>query len=95
MAITYQDGICRWFLNTILYVVGAGGATLPAIMGGYAGEVPLPRAQGGVRGQNGAISVPGIALAVPQFLLFAKLGLTNTPWSMRSSPASSAHLACI
>ena len=30
----------------------------------------------------GAISVPGIALAVPQFLLFAKLGLTNTPWAM-------------
>ena len=30
----------------------------------------------------GAISVPGIALAVPQFLLFAKMGLTNTPWSM-------------
>ena len=35
---TYQDGIfARWFLNTILYVVvGAGGATLLAIMGGYA-----------------------------------------------------------
>ena len=30
----------------------------------------------------GAISVPGIALAVPQFLLFAKLNLTNTPWAM-------------
>lgn len=43
---TYQDGIFgRWFLNTILYVVvGAGGATLLAIMGGYvrAGQVPLP-----------------------------------------------------
>ena len=58
---TYQDGIFgRWFLNTLFYViVGAGGATLLAI-----------------------ISVPGIALAVPQFLLFAKLGLTNTPWAM-------------
>ena len=35
---TYQDGIFgRWFVNTILYVVvGAGGATLLAIMGGYA-----------------------------------------------------------
>ena len=34
---TYQDGIFgRWFLNTVLYVVvGAGGATLLAIMGGY------------------------------------------------------------
>ena len=26
--------------------------------------------------------MPGIALAVPQFLLFAKLSLTNTPWAM-------------
>ena len=62
---TYQDGIFgRWFLNTILYVVvGAGGATLLAII-------------------IGSISVPGTALAVPQFLLFAQLGLTNTPWSM-------------
>ena len=30
----------------------------------------------------GSISVPGIAPAVPQFLLFAKMGLTNTPWAM-------------
>ena len=82
---TYQDGIFgRWFVNTILYVVvGAGGATLLAIMGGYAlAKFRFP-------GRNlcfaiiiGAISVPGIALAVPQFLLFAKVGLTNTPWSM-------------
>ncbi len=35
---SYQDGIfARWLFNTILYVVvGAGGATLLAIMGGYA-----------------------------------------------------------
>ena len=35
---SYQDGIFgRWLLNTLLYVVvGAGGATLLAIMGGYA-----------------------------------------------------------
>ena len=35
---TYGDGIfTRWLLNTLLYVVvGAGGATLLAIMGGYA-----------------------------------------------------------
>ena len=26
--------------------------------------------------------MPGIALDVPQFLLFAKLNLTNTPWAM-------------
>ncbi|MBT1173194.1 carbohydrate ABC transporter permease [Bifidobacterium sp. MA2] len=82
---TYQDGIFgRWFINTILYVVvGAGGATLLAIMGGYAlAKFRFPGRKLVFAIIIGAISVPGIALAVPQFLLFAKLGLTNTPWAM-------------
>ena len=82
---TYQDGIFgRWFVNTILYVVvGAGGATLLAIMGGYAlAKFRFPGRKLCFVIIIGAISVPGIALAVPQFLLFAKMGLTNTPWSM-------------
>jgi multiple sugar transport system permease protein len=82
---TYQDGIFgRWFLNTLLYViVGAGGATLLAIMGGYAlAKFRFPGRKAVFAVIIGAISVPGIALAVPQFLLFAKLGLTNTPWAM-------------
>lgn len=35
---TYSDGVfTRWLLNTVLYVVvGAGGATLLAVLGGYA-----------------------------------------------------------
>lgn len=82
---TYQDGIFgRWFINTILYVVvGAGGATLLAIMGGYAlAKFRFPGRKIVFAVIIGAISVPGIVLAVPQFLLFAKLGLTNTPWAM-------------
>lgn len=82
---TYQDGILgRWFLNTILYVVvGAGGATLLAIMGGYAlAKFRFPGRKAVFAVIIGSISVPGTALAVPQFLLFAQLGLTNTPWSM-------------
>ena len=82
---TYQDGIFgRWFLNTIMYVVvGAGGATLLSIMGGYAlAKFRFPGRRLCFAIIIGAISVPGIALAVPQFLLFAKLNLTNTPWSM-------------
>ena len=82
---TYQDGIFgRWFLNTILYVVvGAGGATLLAIMGGYAlAKFRFPGRKAVFAIIIGSISVPGTALAVPQFLLFAQLGLTNTPWSM-------------
>ena len=36
--LAYDDGIFgRWFLNTVLYVVvGAGGATFLAVLGGYA-----------------------------------------------------------
>ncbi|MCH4842252.1 carbohydrate ABC transporter permease [Bifidobacterium pseudolongum] len=82
---TYQDGIfARWLANTLLYVVvGAGGATLLAIMGGYAlAKFRFPGRNAVFAVIIGAISVPGIALAVPQFLLFAKLGLTNTPWAM-------------
>ncbi|MBM6698767.1 carbohydrate ABC transporter permease [Bifidobacterium pullorum subsp. saeculare] len=82
---TYQDGIFgRWLLNTLLYVVvGAGGATLLAIMGGYAlAKFRFPGRKAVFAVIIGSISVPGIALAVPQFLLFAKLGLTNTPWAM-------------
>lgn len=82
---TYQNGIfVRWFLNTILYVVvGAGGATLLAVMGGYAlAKFNFPGRKAVFLVVIGAISVPGIALAVPQFLMFAKLGLTNTPWAM-------------
>ncbi|WP_174767950.1 carbohydrate ABC transporter permease, partial [Bifidobacterium breve] len=82
---TYQGGIFgRWLVNTLLYVVvGAGGATLLAIMGGYAlAKFRFPGRKAVFAVIIGSISVPGIALAVPQFLLFAKLGLTNTPWAM-------------
>jgi multiple sugar transport system permease protein len=30
----------------------------------------------------GAVAVPGTALAVPTFLMFSRLGLTNTPWAI-------------
>ncbi len=82
---SYQGGIFgRWLLNTVLYVVaGAGGATLLAVMGGYAlAKFRFPGRRAVFLVVIGAISVPGIALAVPQFLLFAKLGLTDTPWAM-------------
>ncbi|GGO19835.1 ABC transporter permease [Microbispora rosea subsp. aerata] len=82
---SYQDGIfSRWLLNTVLYVVvGATVSTFLAALGGYA------LAKLDFRGKRvflfvvlGSISVPGIALAIPQFLLFAQLGLTNTPWAI-------------
>ncbi|MFC6087799.1 carbohydrate ABC transporter permease [Saccharothrix lopnurensis] len=82
---THDNGIfLRWLGNTLLYVVlGAGGATALATAAGYG------LAKYRFRGRNavfavvlGAIAIPGTALAVPTFLLFSDLGLTNTPWAI-------------
>lgn len=82
---TYRDGIfLRWLGNTLLYVVvGAGGATLLATLAGYG------LAKYNFRGRKavfavviGAVAVPGTALAVPTFLMFSQMGLTNTPWAI-------------
>lgn len=82
---THDGGIfLRWLGNTLLYVVaGAGGATALATAAGYG------LAKYRFRGRNavfavllGAIAIPGTALAVPTFLLFSNLGLTNTPWAI-------------
>ncbi|MFC5663419.1 carbohydrate ABC transporter permease [Kitasatospora misakiensis] len=83
--LTYHDGIFgRWLLNTLLYVVlGAGGATFLAVLGGYG------LAKFDFRGKRavfavviGAVAVPTTALAVPTFLMFSKMGLTDTPWAV-------------
>ncbi|MGY5034043.1 carbohydrate ABC transporter permease [Streptomyces sp. 900116325] len=82
---TYSNGVfTRWLLNTVLYVVvGAGGATLLAVLGGYAlAKFRFPGKRAVFAVVIGAVAVPGTALAVPTFLMFSKLGLTDTPWSV-------------
>ncbi|KZM33490.1 carbohydrate ABC transporter permease [Oerskovia enterophila] len=82
---TYQDGIfLRWLTNTLFYVVvGAGGATLLATLAGYGlAKYKFPGRKWVFAIILGAMAIPGTALAVPQFLLFSGLGLTNTPWSV-------------
>ncbi|GAB3160842.1 carbohydrate ABC transporter permease [Microbispora hainanensis] len=82
---TYNDGIfVRWLLNTLLYVVaGAGGATLLATLAGYGlAKFDFPGKKAVFAVVIGAVAVPGTALAVPTFLMFAKMGLTDTPWSI-------------
>lgn len=81
----YRDGIFgRWFLNTIMYVVvGAGGATLLAILGGYGlAKYKFPGRRGVIAIVMGAIAVPSTALTVPLFLMFSKIGIVNTPWAV-------------
>ena len=83
--LTYNDGIfVRWFVNTLLYVVvGAGGATILAVLGGYAlAKFNFPGKKAVFAVIIGAVAVPGTALAVPTFLMFSSMGLTDTPWAV-------------
>ena len=83
--LTYRDGVfLRWLANTLLYVVlGAGGATFLATLGGYGlAKYRFPGRAGVMAVVLGAAAVPTTALAVPTFLLFSRLGLTNTPWAV-------------
>jgi len=82
---SYDGGVfLRWFGNTLLYVVvGAGGATVLATIGGYGlAKFEFPGKRVVFALVLGAVAVPGTALAVPTFLMFSKLGLTNTPWAI-------------
>jgi multiple sugar transport system permease protein len=82
---TYDDGIfLRWLGNTLLYVVvGAGGATLLATAAGYGlAKYRFSGRRAVFAVILGAIAIPGTALAVPTFLMFSAMGLTNTPWAV-------------
>lgn len=83
--LTYRDGIfVQWFGNTLMYVVvGAGGATVLATVAGYGmAKFNFPGRRAVFAVVLGAIAIPGTALAVPTFLMFSQLGLTNTPWAV-------------
>jgi multiple sugar transport system permease protein len=81
----YRDGIFwQWMLNTALYA-GAGAllSTLVSAVSGYT------LAKYTFRGRNlifniliGGILVPGVVLAIPQYLLLAKIGMVGTYWSV-------------
>ncbi|MGK5685097.1 carbohydrate ABC transporter permease [Actinoplanes sp. URMC 104] len=82
---TYNDGIfLRWLGNTLLYVVvGAGGATFLALLAGYGlAKFDFVGKKAVFAIVIGAVAVPPTALAVPTFLMFSKMGLTNTPWAV-------------
>ena len=85
LTLTYDDGIfLTWLGNTLLYVVaGAGGATLLATLGGYGlAKFDFPGKRAVFAVILAAIAIPGTALAVPTFLLFSQVGLTNTIWAV-------------
>jgi multiple sugar transport system permease protein len=82
---SYQGGIFwTWMLNTALYA--GGGAILSAIVSALAG---YGFAKYRFRGKGFFFTmilvgmlVPAVVLAVPQYLLVAKIGLANSYWSV-------------
>ncbi len=83
--LTYDNGIfVRWLGNTLLYVVaGAGGATAMATLAGYGlAKYQFPGKRAVFAVVLASVAVPGTALAVPTFLFFSHLHLTDTPWAV-------------
>lgn len=82
---TFQDGIfTRWLLNSLLYAaVGGAAAAVVASMAGYA------LAKYRFKGRNlvfqfvlAGVLMPSTLLVIPQFILFARIGLNDTIWAM-------------
>jgi multiple sugar transport system permease protein len=81
-----RDGgvFSRWALNSLLYAgLGAAVGTVLAAMAGYG------IAKFAFRGREllfgfalGGVLVPATALALPLFLMFAGIGLTNSFWAV-------------
>jgi multiple sugar transport system permease protein len=80
-----DDGVYgTWLRNTLMYaIVSAVGAAMLAAAAGYG------FAKFDFRGKNlmfwfvlGSVMVPTTALAIPTYLLFSKIGLTNNPLSI-------------
>jgi multiple sugar transport system permease protein len=82
---TFQGGIyISWMRNTIVYAVASGvGAAALATAAGYAfAKLHFPGGNALFAIVLGAIMVPLTALAIPTYLLFSKVGLTDTPWAI-------------
>lgn len=83
--VTFDNGVFpRWMLNSVIYATLAGGlGTVLAGMCGYA----LAKYQ--FRGREllfntvlGGVLVPATALALPLFLIFSQINLTDTFWAV-------------
>ncbi|MFJ2551181.1 carbohydrate ABC transporter permease [Microbacterium sp. NPDC087591] len=82
---TYDGGIyLRWILNSIGYAgLGALLATVFAGMCGYAlAKYTFPGRELFFNVVLGGVLVPATALALPLFLLFSQVNLTNTFWAV-------------
>lgn len=83
--VTYDDWIfARWLFNSALYAtVGALLGTLFAAMAGYAlAKYAFPGREVVFNVILAAVLVPATALALPLFLLFSRVDMTDTVWAV-------------
>ena len=81
----YRDGVyLKWILNSLLYAgFGAVVATILAAMCGYAlAKYRFPGRETIFNVVLGGVLVPATALALPLFLLFSRVQLTDTFWAV-------------
>jgi multiple sugar transport system permease protein len=81
----YRGGLYwRWMANTVLYAgVGALASTLVSAMAGFAlAKYEFPGKGTVFNLVLSGVLVPGVILAIPQYLLLAEVGMTNTYWSV-------------
>jgi multiple sugar transport system permease protein len=81
----YRDGLYwRWMANTVVYAgAGAAASTLVSAMAGFAlAKYAFPGKQLIFQVLLAGVLVPAVVLAVPQYLLLAEVGLTNTYWAV-------------
>ncbi|WP_336205275.1 carbohydrate ABC transporter permease [Nonomuraea sp. LPB2021202275-12-8] len=81
----YRDGVFwLWLANTLIYA--GGGALLSTAVSAVSGYALAKfRFPGRTLIFNlliGGILVPAVVLAIPQYLLFAKIGLADTYWAV-------------
>ncbi|MGI5271196.1 carbohydrate ABC transporter permease [Nonomuraea sp. CA-218870] len=81
----YRDGVFwLWLLNTLLYA--GGGALLStavSAVSGYAlAKFRFPGRTVIFNVLIGGVLVPAVVLAIPQYLLFSKIGLADTYWAV-------------
>ncbi|WP_049565767.1 carbohydrate ABC transporter permease [Nonomuraea sp. SBT364] len=81
----YRDGVFwLWLVNTLVYA--GGGALLSTAVSAISGyALAKYRFPGRTLIFNlliGGILVPAVVLAIPQYLLFAKVGLADTYWAV-------------
>ena len=83
--LSYRDGLfLKWMGNSAMYAgLGALLGTLFAGMCGYAlAKYQFPGRDAIFNVVLGGVLVPATALALPLFLIFSQVGLTNTFWSV-------------